>query len=349
MTVKVTKPALNLREKLSELDKPSGIAGQDILKADTPQEVFNYINAGRRNLIINGGFQVSQRGDYTTASSVTHTEHTLDRWKHLVQVVTTEGIHTRRNTVNGETVSTWKQYATSSATGRFAIRQYIESDGATQLSPTAGKPATLSVWMKSNSSLAGIFVYDYCGGGYQGNGVNHSGSGEWEYLTFTFTSGTTVTSSSQLGYGLELNFGIHTPTNGNVQVTSGDYVEIAQPQLEVGSVATPFEHRSYGEELALCQRYYWQVTNGGISLGFGAGSISYIGVAGGAANYIVGNFQQHPVTMRASPTVTQTNVAASNCTNRDIIASIYGFVNRVDVTAAGRYRVSADYYVDAEL
>ena len=44
--------------------------------------------------------------------------------------------------------------------------------------------------------------------------------------------------------------------NGSVQINSGDYIEVTEFQMEEGNVATPFEHRSYGEELALCQRYY---------------------------------------------------------------------------------------------
>ncbi len=62
MTVNVSKPAINVREKLAELDKPTGIAGEAMLRAETPQEQFNLISAGRRNLIINGDFQIWQRG-----------------------------------------------------------------------------------------------------------------------------------------------------------------------------------------------------------------------------------------------------------------------------------------------
>ena len=54
MTVKITKPEIDIREKLTELNKPSGIAGEAMLRAETPQEQFNLIGAGRKNLIING-------------------------------------------------------------------------------------------------------------------------------------------------------------------------------------------------------------------------------------------------------------------------------------------------------
>ena len=68
MTVRIEKPALNLREEINRLDKPTGIAGEAMLRAETPQEQFNLIGAGRRNLIINGAMQVAQRG----TAAVTH-------------------------------------------------------------------------------------------------------------------------------------------------------------------------------------------------------------------------------------------------------------------------------------
>ena len=71
MAVKFTKPEINVREKLAELDKPSGIAGEAMLRAETPQEQQNLIGAGRRNLLINGDFRVAQRGDYTSTTFTT--------------------------------------------------------------------------------------------------------------------------------------------------------------------------------------------------------------------------------------------------------------------------------------
>ena len=53
MTVKISKPAINIRAELADLKKPTGLAGEAMLKAETPQEQFNLIGAGRKNLIIN--------------------------------------------------------------------------------------------------------------------------------------------------------------------------------------------------------------------------------------------------------------------------------------------------------
>ena len=59
MAVKFTKPEINVREKLAELDKPSGIAGEAMLRAETVAEQQALIGVGRRNLIINGDFDKS--------------------------------------------------------------------------------------------------------------------------------------------------------------------------------------------------------------------------------------------------------------------------------------------------
>ena len=69
MTVRVEKPAFNLRDKLTQLDKPVGVHGSQILKSETPQDTFKLVRAGRKNLIINGDMRIAQR---STTVSYTH-------------------------------------------------------------------------------------------------------------------------------------------------------------------------------------------------------------------------------------------------------------------------------------
>ena len=78
MAVKFTKPEINVREKLAELDKPSGIAGEAMLRAETVAEQQALIGVGRRNLLINGSTQVSQRG--TSFTSVASGETHIDQY-----------------------------------------------------------------------------------------------------------------------------------------------------------------------------------------------------------------------------------------------------------------------------
>ncbi len=287
MTVRIEKPAINVREELADLRKPSGVAGEAMLRAETPQEQFNLIGAGRRNWVINGDFSVSQRGDFTTSSSASDTAYSVDRFKNFVKNINANVLHTKAATVDGEIKNTLKMTATNTnSAGRLGVRHYVES-GSNGRTPLAGKTATLSVWMKSNNPHAGFYFYDYGNAGYFYR-IKHSGGGQWEKLTLTVPIGTGVTSSNSYGY--ELNFAMQGNTNGGVSITSGDYVEIAEPQFELGEVATPFEHRSYGEELAACQRYYQRPYYGGTANSAGL-SQSY------------GNWFHLPTSMRAAPTV----------------------------------------------
>ena len=335
MTVIVSKPAVNLREKLAELDKPTGIAGEAMLRAETPQEQFNLIGAGRRNWIINGDFQVSQRGDFTTASSASDLGYSVDRFKNFVKIVTADVLHTKAATVNGEIKNTLKMTATSTASGRFGFRQYIES-GSNGKTVLAGKTATVSVWMRSNHADAGFYFYDYGNSGYFYR-VKHSGSGEWEKLTLTFPIATGNVTSNYYGY--ELNFTIQSNSNGTVSVTSGDYVEIAEPQFELGKVATPFEHRSYGEELALCQRYYEKWS------GSKAMHPQYSSEAAGAYAAARELWNDFKVEKRANPSVTVTGTHSPSAVN----ASIYGLgAQASEASSTASVRISA-WTADAEL
>ena len=249
MTVNISKPAVNVREKLAELDKPTGIAGEAMLRAETPQEQFNLIGAGRRNLLINGGFTISQRGDYTSATSITNNNYYLDRWNMDFQGMNAVIENNTADLPNGNTVKTAKIRATGSGTGYMQIRQKMEVE-----SWMDNQTITMSVWVRSNTAYPRLRLES--GSGVTGNNLDgsdiYSGSGEWEKLTFT-----TLLKDGLTGFSIGVVF-----WNGStVAVANNDYMEIAQVQLELGKVATPFEHRSYGEELALCQRYYYKYPN----------------------------------------------------------------------------------------
>jgi hypothetical protein len=280
MAVKFTKPEINVREKLAELDKPSGIAGEAMLRAETPQEQFNLIGAGRRNLLINGDFQVSQRGNYTTAASA-NVSYFVDRWYTDVA----SPVSVNRQHITGIDIPDTpliskgvRLVATSSGTSYTGVRQKIEN-------PTqyVGRTFTYSGWVRSNTRNARLTSY--------GNGSPnqvivsepHSGSGEWEKLSVTFTL------NSNTVNGWFVSAFISTAGIGSVAQVTGDYIEVTQLQLELGKVATPFEHRSYGEELALCQRYYHTLRSGIFGVGTTTGTVAFT--------------YSSPVTMRATPTI----------------------------------------------
>jgi len=246
MAVKFTKPEINVREKLAELDKPSGIAGEAMLRAETPQEQFNLIGAGRRNILINGDFQVSQRGTYTSATAST-SGYFLDRWR-VDRNGTATVQHTSGHDIPGTPTicKAIKLVQSTTASNYLGIRQLLETPAQYK-----GRTFTYSAWVRSNTHNARIACYIPGTSPNTYIGPNaHSGSGEWEYLSFTFT----LNSGTPTAFHADVF--IDNGAYGNTTITAGQYLESTMIQLEFGKVATPFEHRSYGEELALCQRYY---------------------------------------------------------------------------------------------
>ena len=270
MTVKITKSEINLREKINELDKPTGIAGEEMLRADTPQEQQALVGVGRRNLLINGDLQVSQRGDYTTADTAPNA-YVLDRW--LIDRNGTATVqHTTGHNIPGTPAicKAIKLVQTVTGNNYLGIRQKIENP-----EQYIGRTVTYSAWVRSNTPNARIEFYIPGSTTHLYIGPNHSGSGEWEYLSFTATIKSSGASTTAWFVDAFIDNGAYS----NTTITAGEYIEATMLQMEIGKVATPFEHRSYGEEFALCQRYYQRFdadgqdfTNIGIAVGTTANS-----------------------------------------------------------------------------
>lgn len=296
MAVRIAKPAVNIREKLAELERPIGLNGSALMRTETPQEAFSLINAGRRNLIINGDFSISQRGNYTSSTSISNNVYYLDRWVSDVAGVTatfrqiTTDLPKQHRNLNNTGL---RFEATSSSSSAYlGFRQRYEF-----MSGLDGKYVTVSAWVKSNKRAV---IINYDGTGSNFKYAQHSGGGGWEYLSYT----TYISSTSYNLFDIWL---IDPITYGYTPITSGDYVEVTNYQVEIGKVATPFEFRSFGEELALCQRYYCKSFNvgtppaNGITNGDGEHQIQLI--SSGDPQIVV----YWPVTMRSSPTVTLYN------------------------------------------
>ena len=289
MTVNVSKPALNVREKLAELDKPTGIAGEAMLRAETPQEQFNLIGAGRRNLLINGDFEVSQRGNYSSATATLNNQYSLDRWSLALSSVTGTVQHNEVVLPNGTKTMAMKVAGTSTnaSIGYLGIRQVIED-----FRILSGQIVTASMWIRTNLRSM-TFRHDST----TNFGDYVTPDGEWHYHTATYQM-PTITSAGRNANQTTLAIINYTGSAGG-GVTSGEYFEVAQVQLELGKVATPFEHRSYGEELALCQRYYQVLANNDADL---------IGVTHKWNSTNIFTFCDLPVEMRTQPSL-DTNIS----------------------------------------
>ena len=292
MTVRIEKPALNLREEINRLDKPTGIAGEAMLRAETPQEQFNLIGAGRRNLIINGNAQISQRGDYSSATTVVNQTLYVDRWFADVNISSTF----QHTDVDIEDMPTkckaMKYVATTSGTYYMGTRQKVENPAQ-----YVGRTFTYSAYVRSNHASARLTAY-MSGSVQVEYSTAHSGSGQWERLSTTFTVKSGVTA-------WYLDVFLATQGVGPVDISTGDYLEVTGIQLELGKVATPFEHRSYGEELALCQRYCY-VIDGTQGASTGEVSIGH-GVWNGTNGAYIG--VQMPTRMYELPTIDYGNLA----------------------------------------
>jgi len=296
MAVRANKPALNIREKLKELTHSIGLKGRELMSAATLQEARDLVSAGRKNLIINGDFRVSQRGDYSSITTAVNNGYYLDRWKvFLAPSVTTGNI--QRLTTNQPPNAPADSYsvrmtATNTATGDLRLSQPFEN-------PTRfpNQTVTLSAWVKTNSPNCRL--YYYVGGSYNSDDFSDpvNGDGNWHYVSFTTTMRSNITNFYPI-------IGIDGDASASVSIPSGQYFEITQVQLELSKNATEFEYRSYGEELALCQRYYQKSSNAAV----GEFHTSSEGVYNHAWNYSgstwTGVSCQLPVEMRATPSVT---------------------------------------------
>ena len=287
MTVRVSKPEFNLREKISELDKPTGLKGDELMRSETTQEARDLIGAGRRNLIINGDMRIWQRSN---GNAVTHSGSLTfgpDRWmfeegcNNLVAVLTRS-----TDTPSGQGFKYSFQLSPStveSALDNSDFAQYmyfIEGYDAApaQWGTANAKPCTLSFWFKTSMGGQHYVTFNSFGGTDTWSTFITSTANVWEHHVVTVeppTSGTWNTTGSR---GLEIRIGLMrsanvsqansrqwyyggTAYNGFADAHSDWAFNTAHSayltgvQLEIGSQATPFEHRSYAEELALCQRY----------------------------------------------------------------------------------------------
>ncbi len=250
-----------------------------------------------RNLIINGAMKVAQRGTSVSTSSTGY--KTVDRF-----YIEANG-STPTVTMSQDTASTpdtftqaLKLQVTSTATpSGFNIAQKIEgyNFSSAGFGKTTAKNITLSFWVRSsitgtystaamNSTANRSYVSEYT--------INTADT--WEKKTITIDGDTTGTWPSTSGMSLQLFFCLDndggsftTSTIGswiasnkyagstnqvNWAGTNGATFYITGVQLELGKVATPFEHRSYGEELAACQRYFERINTLDLFGFFGSGT-----------------------------------------------------------------------------
>ena len=293
---------------------------------------------GRRNIIINGAMNVAQRG----TSSTTDGYQTVDRFSvedgnedeacTREQAAVTSGGAYNAGFRNCLKITNGNQTGGAGATDYIQIMQRVEAQNMANSGwnfPSSSSFITLSFWVKTSVAQA------FSGSLRTADGTAYSYKFDtpiippntWTKVVKTIPGNSNLTFNDDNGDGLSIYLyaylgTTYTSSNANTETwitaatdtysndmsqnwwtTNDATFEVTGFQLEVGSQATPFEHRSFGDELALCQRYYYRITpsNNGF---YGVGNID-----GGNQGQILINF---PVTMRSKPTSLETTGTASD-------------------------------------
>ena len=297
MAVKFTKPEINVREKLAELDKPSGIAGEAMLRAETVAEQQALIGiSGRRNFIMNGRGFIDQRGK--SGASLGAGEFSLDRWSSSTAGTTMTQLSGGGFRGGRTSVAAWSRLShrvedcynaigTNELTISFDIKWNTHSGNDNSM--------IYLRWLQDNGTETGT---------PEALDISKTGLSGKEKFTKTFTIPSDATNPKHL---MILFY-------GSKGTSSTWDFELDNIQLELGKVATPFEHRSYGEELALCERYYQKsydkdaYITGSTSLS-GVGAVDHYGTSD-ATNVLAQVYFR--TQMRDAPTVTTFDHNTSN-------------------------------------
>jgi len=280
---------------------------------------------GRRNLIINGAQIISQR--QTSKTNFSNGDFVTDRWQHFTNGFGSSGTVVDGEQVSDApdgfkksmkiTVTT--AGGLDSADNYGALGQKFEHQNISQFLDSDS--VTVSFYVKSSLATTYAVILERrnvntgtTGDVYVANYTINSAN-TWERKTITIPTNSTQASGDDNAYGATLIFvqdlksggsrddaslgwnnstttiQINSAATDNGFFDSANTWQITGVQLEVGSVATPFEHRSYGEELAACQRYFHR-SIGGTIVG------AYVD-----SNRVDATIH-FPTTMRATPTMT---------------------------------------------
>ena len=307
-----------------------------------------------RNRIINGNMAINQRG--SASYDITGAVYTLDRYRGSASISSKFSIAPGTTTPPAGFTNylqvTSSAATTPGSTDNYSFFQRVEGYNVADLNwgTSDAQTVTMSFWVRS--TLTGTF-----GGKLQNSAQNRiyifsytiSSANTWEKKTITVTGDTTGTWLTTTGVGLAINFSVgagsgaeatagswgtdnvpYQPTGStNVVATSGATWQITGLQLEAGTTATDFENLQYGQQMQLCQRYFY-------SLG---GTVSYEFMTHGM---YVGTTTpllraELPVKMRAAPTLGSTGTFLAKSGNSNLACASFS----VDQAATQTFSFSA--------
>ena len=331
-----------------------------------------------RNLIINGGMQVAQRATSKTGAQATG-YHTLDRWQTYSAATDQLAVTMSQDTSvpSGQGFSNSMKFLTATAETAIAsdeelrFWQKIEAQNLKVLDwgTSDAKQITFSFWVKS--SLTGNYalsIYTSDSARQTSKTYTISSADTWEKKTVTFVGDTGSTINLDNGIGIFVNFFLMAGSDNTSSDPAGAWAShaaarhafghtaswgtntahnfyITGVQMEVGDTATPFEHRSYGDELARCQRYFYSWTSSGLTDNLYIRSPYASGTPPNTSASVAYTF---PVTMRANPTMAALTGSGVSNLNR-FLASIHNATMQHASTASSAALSLDTWTADAEL
>jgi hypothetical protein len=260
---------------------------RDIASATTPNANAALLATfPHRNLIINGAMQVAQRGTQTNQTSA-YTACDRFEFTPTGATVVTTSQDTTVPSGQGFTSSLKIDVTTadsSLASGDFVVlSQTIEAQNLQHLNygTSSAKKVTLSFWVRSPKTGTHIIELRHHDAAlYNSQTYTINTADTWQYVTVTYSGYTATAINNDNGKGFLVDWILAAGSDFTSGTLSSDTWHSTQAnravgqvncvdntannffltgvQLEVGETATPFEHRSYGDELARCQRYYLQ-------------------------------------------------------------------------------------------
>ena len=322
-SIKLQAPASVTATTTFTLPDGDGTADQ-VLKTDGSGQLGFADRHPNPSLIINGGMTVSQRGTSQTGVTVGAYLNAPDRYIFQPNSAGTWSVSQSTTTPAGFANSYKVECTTadaSLASGDYVLfEQRLEGQDLQNLKKgtSSAESVTVSFWVRS--AKTGTYIVEIDDNDNTRN-INKSytisSADTWEHKTITFEGDTTGALDNDNNFSLRVIFWLaagsdfssgtlattwQPTTNANRVVgqvnladTVGNDWYITGVKLEVGDTATPFVHRSFGEELALCQRYCWVKSSSSTNADFG------VGVTGGTSAIIV---VPHFYEMRTAPTIT---------------------------------------------
>jgi hypothetical protein len=311
-------------------------------------EINDAYDAGalsNRNILHNSEFRVNQRGITSLTGNSGVSAFLADRWITYCNAVNWSASIQEVTLPDGTVTNSLKTVATTtSANAFFHPYQKVEAYGKDYLQ---GKKVVLSAWIRTNVAGQTMRICDTVNCFFIGSEIPSDGDWHKVYAVYTFPTNMNTSVGGVIQFQP-----IFTPVN----LATNDYCEFALPQMELGSEPTPFEHRSYGDELAKCQRYYYRLDGAG-----GQTYNAHLRNTNGSGTQSYAQEIALPITMRASPSVTVSyvdmhkpgirydTINSANATGSQRSIGIIYAVASADTSAISTQVRSLNVTADAEL